>query len=60
MCLQARRKNWKEAGWTKWSGNKFQSSGAALKATAAEEEVRVRPVNKFADRERRPIICDHA
>jgi len=43
MCLQARLKNWKGAGW--WSGNVFQSlEAAALKAAAAEEE---------ADRERR-------
>jgi len=44
MCLQARLKNWKG------SGNVFQSlRAAALKAAAAEEEVTVRWVNKFAD-----------
>jgi len=35
---------------SKWSGNVFQSLGAAaLKIAAAEEEVTVRSVNKFAD-----------
>jgi len=47
-------KTGKEQGARRWSGNVFQSLGAAaLKAAAAEEEVTVRSVNKFADRERR-------
>jgi len=50
MCLQARLKTGKEQGARRWSGNVFQSLGAAaLKAAAAEEEVAVRSVNKFAD-----------
>jgi len=47
-------KTGKEQGARRGSDNVFQSLGAAaLKAAAAEEEVTVRSVNKFADKERR-------
>jgi len=52
MCLQDNLKTGKKQGARRWSGNVFQSLGAAaLKAAAAEEEVTVRSVNKFADPE---------
>jgi len=47
----------KEQGARRWSGNLFQSLGAAaLKEAAAEDEVTVWPVNKFADKERRLLF----
>jgi len=44
-----------EQGSRRWSGNVFQSLGAAAlkEAAAAKEEVTVRSVNKFADQERK-------
>jgi len=57
MCLQPDLKTGKEQGARRWSGNVFQSLGAAaLKAAADEDEVTFRSVNKFADREQR--LCE--